>query len=327
MLWWMRLIVSIICVIGVQVNRSHAQDCDRCVAANYLQSAMLSEVPNHMGLQVAYDYRHTMKTGSSDTPNAADEKVATTLINLYYSQQVFEDSTLDFYLPFTSLAYTARPNYTYDSGRDSAMGDMSLVMTQRVFYGKKDRKLVDWRVRAGVILPTGDPSQLKNYPDDVTSLNREGSMYPTSALYSYDRALGSGSVDWIIGSSYVVRYEDFFGVVDGQFIGRTSGENDFRFGDTVTVRASPGYIFSYARGNEFSVLCDVAYRFDGQAEYAGATVTNSGQSVFSMGPQLMANFQGKVVASVGLNLPLYQRVEGTQLTSDYQILASVMTGF
>lgn len=321
------IVVLVVAFMCGNVRVARAQDCDRCVATNYLQSAFLQEVPNHVGLQLSYDYRHTMLTGSSDTPNAADEKVATTLVNLYYSQGLVEGTTLDFYLPFESLAYTARPNYTYDSGRDSGLGDMSVVLTQQIFNGLRDRKMVDWRVRGGVKLPTGDSSQLKNYPVARIDPAPQGRVYPTSALYPYDRVLGSGSVDWILGSSYVVRYEDFFGVVDGQFIGRTAGENDFTFGNTVTVHVSPGYIFSYAKGNEFSILLDAAYRYDAQADYDGATVADSGQTAFTMGPQLMGNFRNKVLASIGINMPVYQNVEGTQLASDYQILASVMTGF
>ncbi len=321
------VLMAVFTVVTVLSPSIRAQDCDRCVATNYLQSALLHEVPNHVGLQLSYDYRHTMLTGSSDTPNAADEKVATTLVNLFYSQGLFEGATLDLYLPFESQAYTARPNFTYDSGRDSGLGDMSLVFTQQLFHGALERKMVDWRLRAGVKLPTGDSSQLKEYPDGVIKPNPAGPVYPTSALYPYDRTLGSGSVDWIVGSSYVVRYEDFFGVVDGQFIGRTEGENDFTFGNTVTVHVTPGYIFSYARGNEFSVLLDAAYRYDAQSDHRGQTVDDSGQTAFTMGPALMGNFQGKVLASIGVNLPVYQNVEGTQLASDYQILASVMTGF
>lgn len=312
---------------SVYARGAVAQDCDRCVAANYLQSALLHDTPHHLGMQLDYDYRHTMLTGSSDTPNAADEKVATTTINVFYSHELTEGTTLDLNVPVASRAYTARPNFTYDSGRDTGLGDLSLVLTQQLFAGALDRKLVDWRMRAGVKLPTGDSSELKNYPDGIVQPNPDGPVYPTSALYPYDRALGSGSVDWIVGSSYVVRYEEFFGLIDAQYIGRTAGENDFTFGNTVTVHVTPGYIFSYARGNEFSVLFDAAYRFDGQADYDGSTVADSGQSAFALGPRLMGNFQGHVIASVGVNIPLYQSVEGTQLASDYQILASVMTGF
>jgi hypothetical protein len=321
------LVAALVVNTAVSFQQAHAQDCDRCVATNYLQSALLHDQANHVGLQLSYDYRHTMLTGSSDTPNAADEKVATTLVNLYYSQQLVEGATLDLYLPFESKAYTARPNYTYDSGRDSSLGDISLVATQQLFQGVAERRLVDWRARAGVKLPTGDASQLDNYPAEAVPPRGDGRVYPTSGFYPYDRAIGSGSVDWIVGSSYVARYEDFFGVIDGQFIGRTAGENDFTRGNTVTVHVTPGYIFSYARGNEFSVMVDAAYRYDAQSDYNGSTVDNSGQTAFLMGPQLMGNFQGRILAAVGVSLPLYQTVEGTQLASDYQILASVMTGF
>lgn len=321
------LIAVLVLNVAVLVQRAQAQDCDRCVATNYLQSGLLHEQPNHAGLQLSYDYRHTMLTGSSDTPNAADEKVASTLVNLYYSQRLVEGTTLDIYLPFESKAYTERPNYTYDSGRDSGLGDISLVATQQLFHGVAERRLVDWRARAGVKLPTGDASQLDNYPPQAVPPRGDGRVYPTSGIYPYDRAIGSGSVDWIVGSSYVARYEDFFGVVDGQFIGRTAGENDFTRGNTVTVHVTPGYIFSYARGNQFSLMLDAAYRYDAQSEYDGTTVDNSGQTAFLMGPQVMGNFQGRLLATVGVSLPLYQSVEGTQLASDYQILASVMTGF
>lgn len=327
MVYLRRVSAAVVGIIGMLGIGAEAQDCDRCVATTYLQSAFLNQVSNHVGLQLSYDYRHTMLTGSSDTPNAADEKVATTLINLYYSQGLFEGTTLDVYLPFESKAYTARPDFTYDSGRDSGLGDTSLVLTQQLFQGAHDRKMVDWRVRAGVQLPTGDASQLKEYSGATSRSRVEGPVYPTSALYPYDRALGSGAVDWIIGSSYVVRYQEFFGLIDGQFIGRTAGENDFTFGNTVTVHITPGYIFSYARGNEFSILLDAAYRYDAQSDFKGATVADSGQNAFMMGPQLMANFQGKGVATVGVGVPIYQTVEGTQLASDYQISASIMTGF
>ncbi len=306
---------------------SLAQDCDRCVVNNYLQSALLYELEHHAALQLHYDYRHTMLTGSSDTPDAADEKIATTLVNLYYSHNILEETNLDINLPVVSQAYTERPNYTYDSGRDTSLGDLSLLLTFRPFFGVKDDKLVDWRIRAGVKLPTGDSGELKNYPN-TNSLPRPGDpVYPTSAVHPYDRALGSGSTDWIVGSSYVVRYEEFFGVLDGQFIGRTTGENDFKFGDTITAHAMPGYIFSQTRGNEFSILMDASYRYSAQSSYDGQTVDDSGQTAFTLGPQLMANFQKQTIVSIGIDIPLYQSVEGTQLASDYEILAAVMTGF
>jgi hypothetical protein len=282
---------------------------------------------NRVAAQLSYDYRHKMLTGSSKTPNGADEKVATTLVNLFYSRTLVEGLTLDLYLPFMSRAYTERPNYTYDSGRDSGLGDINLVTTWQLFRGEKDLKMVDWRLRAGVKLPTADASSLSDYPAGMPTPHPSDPPYPTSAIYPYDRAVGSGSFDWIIGSSYVVRYEDFIGLLDGQFIGRTEGDNSLTFGDTVTARAAPGYIFSNAHGNEFSALLEAAYRYDASIDYQGQNVINSGQTSFFIGPKLMARFQETTVASVGVALPVYHTVDGTQLASDYQIIASIMCGF
>jgi hypothetical protein len=89
----------------------------------------------------------------------------------------------------------------------------------------------------------------------------------------------------------------------------------------------PGYIFSQARGNEFSILMDASYRYSAQSTFDGTTVEDSGQTAFTLGPQLMANFHQQAIVSIGIDIPVYQKVEGTQLASDYEILASVMTGF
>lgn len=323
----MRSVCIILLSLFVFQGVVEGQDCDSCAATNNLQSAFLDDSVARIGAQLSYDYRHTMLTGSSDTANAADEKVATTLVNLFYSHTLLEDVTLDLYLPFLSRAYTERPNYTYDSGRESGIGDITLVSTFQIFQGKKDRKMVDWRLRAGVKLPTADGSMLNDYPRDFTAPVAGAPVYPTSAVYPYDRALGSGSVDWIVGSSYVAQYEEIIGLIDAQFIGRTEGDNNFTFGDTVTARVAPGYIFSRAAGNEFSALLEAAYRYDGSADYDGFSVPDSGQSAFLLGPKLMLKLKERFIGSFGVSLPLYQSVEGTQLASDYQILASMMYGF
>jgi hypothetical protein len=46
-----------------------------------------------------------------------------------------------------------------------------------------------------------------------------------------------------------------------------------------------------------------------------------------LGPKLMLKLKERFIGSFGVSLPLYQSVEGTQLASDYQILASMMYGF
>jgi hypothetical protein len=234
---------------------------------------------------------------------------------------VLEPLFLDVNLPFTSKAYTERPNNTYDSDRETSLGDMSLLITLQP-YAEADRYgSVDWRIRAGAKLPTGDADQLNSYTLAET-INNGGSN-----VYSFDHAIGSGSFDWILGSSLFLRDDRFVGIADAQYIGRTTGENDFRFGDKVTAHVTPGYVF-FQRGKDiFVFLVDSSYTFVGEADSSGSKVPNTGESSFYMGPRVLATFNDVFSTYVGVSLPLYHDMTGTQLATDYQIIASVMGAF
>jgi hypothetical protein len=298
-----------------------AQDCDECAVASYLQSGFTPDAEQHAAFQFNYRYRHEAYNGNSKENDAPDEKLADSIFNLFYSARVLEPLFLDVNLPFTSKAYTERPDNTYASDRDTALGDMSMLMTLQPYAMADKYGTADWRVRAGVKLPTGDADQLNNY-NAVQAIDNGGSN-----IYSYDRAIGSGSLDWIVGSSFFLREDRFLGFADAQYIGRSTGENDFRFGDKVTVHVTPGYVFFERAKNSFAFLVDSSYTFVGESDFDGTEVPTTGESSFYMGPRVLATFNKTLSAYVGASLPLYHDMNGTQLATDYQVIASIMGAF
>ncbi len=303
------------------IARAEAQDCDECAVAAYLQSGCTPEADQHAAFQFNYRYRHEAYTGNSKQSGAPDEKVADSNFNLFYSARVLEPLFIDVNVPFTSKAYTERPNNTYDSDRETALGDMSLLMTLQPYAEADQYGSIDWRIRAGVKLPTGDADRLNSFSLSQTT-NNGGSN-----IYSYDRAVGSGSFDWIVGSSIFVRDDRFVGIADAQYIGRTSGENEFRFGDKISTHVAPGFVFFQRGRDTFVFLVDSSYTFAGEADLSGSTVPNTGESSFYMGPRILATFNDVFSTYVGVSLPLYHDMTGTQLAADYQIIASVMGAF
>jgi hypothetical protein len=316
------LLISIVWVCGsTGVRAVSAQECDECVVASYLQSGLTPRADQHAAFQFNYRYRHEAYTGSEKNTDVPDEKVADSNFNLFYSARVLEPLFLDVNLPFTSKAYTQRPDNTYDSDRETALGDMSVLLTLQTYAEADEVGIVDWRVRAGAKLPTGDSDKLNSYSPAQT-LNNGGSN-----VYSYDHTIGSGSFDWIVGSSLFLKEDRFLGFADAQYIGRTTGENDFRFGDKVSVHVTPGYLFFERGKNTFAFLVDSSYIFIAEGDFDGRTVPNTGESSFYLGPSILANFNDIVSGYVGVSLPLYHDMTGTQLATDYQIVASVMGAF
>lgn len=317
---FLALVIAQACTL-VFTCSAFAQDCDECAVAAYLQSGFTPEADQHAAFQMNYRYRHKAYSENSKQTGAPDEKIADSNFNVFYSARVLEPLFIDVNLPVTSKAYTERPNNTYESDRDNALGDMSLLMTLQPYAEADKYGAVDWRVRAGGKLPTGDSDRLNSFSlADATSNGG-------SNVYSYDRAIGSGSFDWIVGSSFFLREDRFVGIADVQYIGRTAGENDFRFGDKVTAHITPGYVFFQRNKDIFAFLVDSSYTFVGEADISGATVPNTGESSFYMGPRILATFNDRFSTYVGVSLPLYHDMQGTQLATDYQIIASVMGAF
>jgi hypothetical protein len=121
-----------------------------------------------------------------------------------------------------------------------------------------------------------------------------------------------------------VREDRFVGIADLQYIGRTTGDNSFRFGDRATVHLNPGFVF-YTRGKDtFVLLLDTSYTFVSESEFEGATVANTGENSFYMGPRILATFNDTFSTYIGVSLPIYHDMQGTQLATDYRIIASIM---
>jgi hypothetical protein len=296
-----------------------AQECDECLVASYVQSGFLPDSSGHAAFQFHYRYRHTPYQGSSSQSDAPDEKVADTVLNLFYSYPLIDRVFLDVNLPVVSQAYTERPENSYSSGRDSGLGDMSLVVNTQPFLWVRDVYSIDWRMRGGVKLPTGDSGELSAVQARPPSTD--------SLVYPYDRALGSGSFDWILGSSLFLREDRWVGFGDAQFIGRTTGSDKFRAGDMVTVHLAPGYVFFQRAKDTVAVLLDSSLVFVDKSSVDSEAIANSGETTLSVGPRVQATLRDTFSALIGVSLPVFQDRGGRQLGTDYTVVGSLMVGF
>jgi hypothetical protein len=311
------IIANAVCLSGV----ASAQECDRCAFASYLEGALNPGAPHHVALELNYTYRSKTFEGSSERSGAPEEKVADTVLNLFYEQPLFNHFSLDFNLPVVSRAYTLRPNNTYESDRETSLGDASILADVHIIENHSSPLESEWRLRGGVKLPTGDSDDL----NDFEASNHTD--FGGSAVYPYDLAKGTGSVDWIAGTSVFMRYDRVVGFVDGQYTARTEGENNFRFGDTAVVQGAPGYLFAVSGPNSLGLFANTTFKYSGEAEQDGDTVENTGQKTLSVGPELLFTVRDAFSATVGVNFPVYRDVNGRQLAQAYDILASVFVSF
>jgi len=111
----------------------------------------------------------------------------------------------------------------------SGLGDVSLVGNFRIFQHTTADWSFNWSALGGVKLPTGDSSKL-NIPEGVLP----------DGIGGHDIALGSGSVDGIVGTGFSVRWKRIFLSGNMQYAIRTEGDFQHQYANDWTWSAGPG---------------------------------------------------------------------------------------
>ncbi len=156
-------------------------------------------------------------------------------------------------------------------------------------------------------------------PEDdvpVTQPNAASNHAHTSAVEGHDLTLGSGSVDGIIGTGLFYRTGDFYATAGGQYVLRSTGAAGYRYGDLLTWRVAPGYLFINDSDKVMGIQLNVSGEHHDPNRLFGSR--NHGYTdVVYVGPEVMA--QGENLSlNLGLDLPVKYHAEGLTLAPDYR---------
>ncbi len=199
-------------------------------------------------------------------------------------------------------------------GRSSdGLGDVTL-------FGRYTLYQRDWRGRtlrvagvAGIKAPTGDDDEF----DDVGRL-------PVSLQ------LGTGSWDGFLGG--VVSYQTSDFGIDAQLSYRANSEaNEFEAGDEIHLdfsyqhRFLPGALTSETRAFLYGVLEVNAVHKD-RSRQSGSSIGDSGGTTIFITPGIQYVTR-KLIAEVGVQVPVMQNLNGTALENDVVIRAGFRIHF
>jgi len=154
------------------------------------------------------------------------------------------------------------------------------------------------------------------------------SLTANSTLLAADMQPGTGSWDAVLwGYAYQGFYRYLPLGVQATFSYRLNGTNDrfgsgnqsYRFGNefitTVAANVRPGTLLDYTLG--------VRYRAVTADEFAGLDLPNSGGKWVNLIPGINVNLTPTYAVRASFTLPVYRKLEGTQLTTSYAFSLSI----
>jgi hypothetical protein len=201
-------------------------------------------------------------------------------------------------------------------GHTTGIGDVSLVGNVRLLEQIHEKTTFTWSLLGGVKLPTGVSSKLQLSDDDLPA-----------GVGGHDLALGSGSVDGLIGTSVYGRDNRWFGSASVQYAIRTRGDFDHRYANDLVWSGGPGYYAIVKSNYTVSVQAIVAGETKGKDTFYGVADEDSAETIVTVGPQVNFSWRNKLNIQLATDLPVSRDNTGAQVMPDYRIRAAASWKF
>ena len=207
--------------------------------------------------------------------------------------------------------------------QDSA--DLSLLLNVQAFSTVTETSVFRLGLFGGLKLPSGNPNRLREELAENGHGHDDGpDDGEESGIHGHDLALGSGSVDGIIGTQFFYSWRRLFATGAVQYLIRTEGFIDYQYANDLIWYGGPG-VFLFLGHNLFDEDYSLGAQFvlsgetKGKDTLQGASVDDTSITSLYIGPAATFTWATSLSANIRADLPVIQNNTGLQIIPDYRI--------
>ena len=308
------------------VNTLTSSACDLCsvYSANEAHGDLVKGF--YSGVAEQFTHFGTMQQDGGKVPNEAGQQMNSSITQLMIGYNVHERFGFQLNLPVIHRSFKRAEDLEIDRGTVSGIGDMSLLGRACLYRNDDNNLTVAWNVLGGVKLPTGDSGRLQEEVDELTAppLSPGGIE---SGIHGHDLVLGSGSVDYLVGTSMFARYKRVFVSANIQYAIRSKGDFDYRYANDLIWSGGPGVYLVMKNEWTLSLQLNVSGEKKSRDTFQGDKAEDTGIRAVYLGPEFSVSWQGKLSAELGADFPLDIENTALQLVPDYRAHAGVTWRF
>jgi hypothetical protein len=309
----------------------------------------------HVGPEIAvgeqYTHFGTLQLDGERVTNPADEFLDSSITQILLGYRIVPRFGLRLVLPIISRTFRRATAHGAQRGDESGPGDLSLIGDVNLYEWGDLSSILQLSAFGGLKLPSGDSSRLKEESEEVASLPvgvyperarvREGSQESVprpnhetgehevaSGVHGHDLALGSGSVDGILGAQAFFSWYKLFFSGSVQYLLRTEGDFHYRYANELLWQAGPGLfalsghaetIGSYTLALQAVLSGESKGRDTSHGEKAGDTSITA----LYIGPRVSLGLGSSFSADLGGELPVLQNNSELQIVPDYRLRGGI----
>lgn len=287
----------------------------------------------------------TLQLEGDEVENEANQYLHSSITQAYVGYQ-WARIGVQLNVPYIDRRFRRAEHDGVETGSVSGLGDVSVIAHARLYELLTETSFVTWGVTAGLELPTGDSDRLGEEAEEDHGEDHEGehadlttapvvTSHPlphgdeesASGVHGHDLALGSGSVDGILGTSLGWRHQRWLATASVEYVLRTEGDFDYRYADEVTWDAEAGYYVLLGHEQSLSVALRFSGEKKGEDTAAGEKADDTAIDAVYAGPELAYSRGPKLYADLAIEWPLRQENSGLQVVPDSRIRAGVTWRF
>ena len=227
-------------------------------------------------------------------------------------------------------------------GSESGFGDLSLLAVARPYSLITEDVVFRTGLFAGLELPSGDPDRIGEELAEGNGDAEEGEHAGArtvrqahegedhgvvSGVHGHDLALGSGSVDGLIGGSVFTSWRRLFGSASLQYAIRGEGSFDYRYANELNWLVETGGYVVLEHDWSLALQAVAGGAYKGNDVLDGQSTDDTRIAFTFLGPGLTFTWGESLGVDLTGDLPVSRHNTGVQIVPSYRIRGGVTWHF
>lgn len=334
-----------------------AASCDLCAiyTATQLQE---SKTGFRLGVAEQYTRFNTLQQGGDKVPNPANEWLNSSITQFLFGYNFTPRIGVQVNVPVISRDFRRLETDGINKGDVSGFGDLSVLADVVAYSAVRENTVFRLVLFGGLKLPSGDSSRLREETEEESGADHghskrdiatdpDGDFTPAfarlfprhsknseveSGIHGHDLALGSGSVDGILGMHLFSSWRQIFLSGSVQYLLRTEGSFDYQYANDLLWNAGPGMFLVLGHDlwrRDFSLALQVLLSGEtkGQDSLDGMNLNDTAITSLYIGPGFTFTWGTSLSADIAADLPVLQNNSSLQIVPDYRLRGGITWRF
>ena len=273
---------------------------------------------------VAEQHTHygTMQENGHRVANEVDQRLDSLITQFIVGWQFHDRVGVQVTVPYINRSFRRPEGFAIDRGTEAGLGDVTLSGLVRVLDWQEAERALRVSLLGGVKFPTGNSARIR---EETMEMEVPGA--PESGIHGHDLALGSGSVDGIVGGAVSVRWRRLYATANVQYAIRSEGDFDYRYANDLVWSGGPGWYLVSNSNTTLGLQFNISGEHKGKDTFEGAKAEDTAVTMVYLGPELQVTWRNWLNAELGVDVPVVRDNSALQIVPDLRVRAAVTWRF